>query len=157
MNIVFWQMILAVIENGFLAGVSFDVALVKLPTRKRIGPVAYAQFARGNDLGNGRVVYPVLGVLALILVFAVTVTAWAEHEPAGIMTYLAIASVLTILHSLCTVKAAPIMLSLAKTPDEAGLLTQKLDRFAFWHTFRALLQGATFIVLVWTLVKVVGP
>ena len=51
MNIVFWQMVLAVIENGFLAGVSFDVALVKLPTRRRIGPVAYAQFARGNDLG----------------------------------------------------------------------------------------------------------
>ena len=45
MNIVFWLLVLTVIENGFLAGASFDVALVKLPTRKRIGPVAYAQFA----------------------------------------------------------------------------------------------------------------
>ena len=44
MNIVFWLLVLTVIENGFLAGASFDVALVKLPTRKRIGPVAYAQF-----------------------------------------------------------------------------------------------------------------
>ena len=133
------------------------MALVKLPTRKRIGPVAYAQFARGNDLGNGKIVYPALGVLALILVLAVTVIAWANHEPASIMTLLALAAALTILHSLCTAKAAPIMLSLAKTADEAQLLTEKLSRFALWHTFRAILQGAAFIVLVWTLVKVVGP
>ena len=156
MNIVFWLLVLAVIENGFLAGASFDVALVKLPTRKRIGPVAYAQFARGNDLGNGKIVYPALGVLALILVFAVTVIVWVKHEPSNIMMLLTIAAALSIFHSLCTAQAAPIMLSLAKTPDEAQLLTQKLNRFARWHTLRAMLQGATFIILVWTLVKVVG-
>ena len=72
------------------------------------------------------------------------------------MMLLTIATALSIFHSLCTAKAAPIMLSLAKTPDEAQLLTQKLNRFARWHTFRAMLQGATFIVLVWALVTVVG-
>jgi hypothetical protein len=39
--------------KGLLAGLSVKVALVKLPTRRRIGAVAYAAFARGSDLGNG--------------------------------------------------------------------------------------------------------
>jgi hypothetical protein len=73
------------------------------------------------------------------------------------MILFVIASALTIFHSLCTAKAAPIMLSFAKTPDEANLLTEKLNRFALWHAWRTILQGAAFIVLVWTLVKVVGP
>jgi len=147
-------MILSVIENGILAGASFDVALVKLPTRKHIGSVAYAQFARGNDLGNGKIVYPLLGIFAVILVFGTLLVAWLIHAPIKVITPLVIASVLTIIHSLCTAKAAPIMLSLAKTPDDAKILTKKLDTFSFWHTFRAIFQAATFIVLVWALLSV---
>jgi hypothetical protein len=44
--------------TGLLAGLSFDGALVKLPARHRIGAVAYATYARGNDLDNGLWVYP---------------------------------------------------------------------------------------------------
>ncbi len=154
MDITSWLLVLAVIEGGILAGVSFDVALVKLPTRKRIGAVAYAQFARGNDLGNGKVIYPVLGVLALVLVLATTITAAFKHEPANIMAPLYIATVLAVLHSFCTAKAAPIMLSLAKTPDEPKVLQEKLDRFAFWHGLRAVFQVGAFVVLVWGLVSV---
>jgi hypothetical protein len=40
----------AVVVDGLIAGMSLDAALVKLPARKRIGSVAYARFARGNDL-----------------------------------------------------------------------------------------------------------
>ena len=151
MNISLWLLALTVVEGGIIAGVSFDVALVKLPTRKRIGPVAYAQFARGNDLGNGKVVYPVLGVLVLLLVIATTITAWAKQEPMAVMAPVLIALVFTVLHSLCTAKAAPIMLSLAKTPDDPKVLEPKLDRFAFWHGFRAIFQIAAFVALVWAL------
>jgi len=152
MDITSWLLVLAVIDGGIIAGVSFDVALVKLLTRRRIGPVAYARFARGSDLGNGKVVYPVLGVLTLLLVVAATITAWVKHEPAAVMTPLLLALAFTVLHSLCTAKAAPIMLSLAKAPDESKLLEQKLDRFAFWHSFRAVFQVAAFVALVWVLV-----
>lgn len=156
MDILFWLLVLAVVEGGIIAGVSFDVALVKLPTRKRIGPVAYAHFARGNDLGNGKVVYPILGVLAIALIIATTLVAWARHEPARVMAPLLIAAALTLLHSLCTAKAAPIMLSLAKTPDEPAVLERKLDHFAFWHNFRAVFQMAAFIALVWALVAAIS-
>ncbi len=72
MNMLFWLVVTAVVIHGIIAGVSFDVAAVKLPTRKRIGAIAYAHFARGNDLGNGIVVYPVIAILALLLVAAAT-------------------------------------------------------------------------------------
>ena len=152
MDMTFWLLVLATIEGGILAGVSFDVALVKLPTRKRIGPVAYAQFARGNDLGNGKVVYPALGVLSVLLVLGALLAAWLGHQKAAVTVPLVVAAVLTVLHSLCTAKAAPIMLSLAKTPDDAEVLQRKLDRFALWHGFRATFQVAAFIALVWALV-----
>jgi len=151
-----WLLVLAVIDGGIIAGVSFDVALVKLPTRKRIGPVAYAQFARGNDLGNGKVVYPILGILTLLLVFGVAVMAWAKHEPTAVTTPLFAAVLCTIAHSLCTgLKAAPTMLSLAKTPDEPKILQKKLDSFAYWHGIRTVFQVAAFVVLVWALVQAV--
>lgn len=154
MDITAWLLAIAVIEGGIIAGVSFDVALVKLPTRKRIGPVAYAQFARGNDLGNGKVVYPVLGIVALLLMLVIAIVSWARHEPAAVMVPISAAVVFTVLHSLCTAKAAPVMLSLAKTPDEPKVLEQKLDRFAFWHAFRAVFQVAAFIALLWALIAV---
>lgn len=155
MNLITELLAVATIEAGILAGVSFDVALVKLPTRKRIGSVAYAQFARGNDLGNGKVVYPVLGIVALLLILVTSVVAWAKHEPSVVMVPILVALGFTVLHSLCTAKAAPIMLSLSKTPDESKVLAQKLDHFAFWHGLRAMFQIAAFVMLVWVLVAAV--
>jgi hypothetical protein len=52
-------------------------------------------------------------------------------------------------HFLATSRAAPIMLRVGKTPDEAALLAPLLDRFARWHELRATLQVLTFFVLLW--------
>lgn len=60
MQALFWLVLAAVEVHGLVAGISFDVATVKLPTRKRIGVVAYAQFARSNDMGNGIVTIQLL-------------------------------------------------------------------------------------------------
>ncbi len=61
MSLVVFLIALTRAINGLLAGLNTDTALVKLPARRRIGAVAYATCARGNDLGNGLVVYPLLG------------------------------------------------------------------------------------------------
>jgi hypothetical protein len=142
----------AVVVNGLIAGMSLDAALVKLPARKRIGSVAYTRFARGNDLGNGLIVYPALGVLTGLLVFGAAVLAFATGQPASLMAPLIGASLLTIAHTLCTARAAPIMLSLRDAPDEERVLGAKLDHFAYWNTLRALFQCAAFLALVWALV-----
>ena len=39
--------------NGILAGASLDQSIKQLPSRHRIGPVAYSTYSRASDLGNG--------------------------------------------------------------------------------------------------------
>jgi len=92
LTVVLWLLVLAVVVNGMLAGLSFGVAVVKLPTRRRIGAVAYANFARGNDLGNGLVVYPAIGVLAALLALGATVTALLAKVPQSVLLPLVLAS-----------------------------------------------------------------
>jgi hypothetical protein len=138
--------------NGLLAGMSFDGALVKLPARHRIGAVAYATFARGNDLGNGLWVYPSTAISAAVLTIVTTIVAYTEHAPVALLVPLSIAAVASIGHFLTTSQAAPIMLRIGKTADDEALLAPMLDRFTRWSEVRATLQVLTFFVLLWALV-----
>jgi Zn-dependent protease with chaperone function len=141
---------LAAAANGLLAGVSFEVATVKLPARHRIGSVPYAQFARGADLGNGKAVYPALAIVAALLTFGATIIVyWSGGASALKLLLLALASAGTVLHFATTAKAAPIMLSIGRTPDDERVLADKLDRFARWSSVRAALQGVTFLLVLW--------
>jgi len=151
MNLVTSLIILATAMNGLLSGLNVDTALVKLPARRRIGAVAYATFARGNDLGNGLMVYPLLGVGAALLTLLATALAYVERSPMEVLLLLSLASLLSILHTFATTRAAPVMLSIKDTPDDEAILTAKLDRFARWHTVRATFQVAAFFVLLWAL------
>lgn len=152
MNLVLFLLVLATATNGLLAGLNVDTALVKLPARRRIGAVVYATFARGNDLGNGLVVYPLLGISALFLTVLATAVAVLIRSPMEVVLLLALATLLSLLHTFATTRAAPVMLSLKDTPDDEVLLQAKLDRFAQWHTVRAAFQVLTFFVLLWAMV-----
>jgi len=154
MNLVVSLVVLATAVNGLLAGLNTDTALVKLPTRQRIGPVAYATFARGNDLGNGLVVYPLLGISAVLLTVLATVIVVISHARAEVVLLLSLATLLSVLHTFATTRAAPIMLSLKDASDDAEHLSTKLDRFARWHAVRATLQIVTFFLLLWAIVMV---
>ncbi|MFI5272529.1 MAG: hypothetical protein ACHQ4H_05780 [Ktedonobacterales bacterium] len=138
--------------NGLLAGMSFDGALVKLPARRRIGAVAYATFARGNDLGNGLWVYPSTAIGAALLTIVATIVAVVEHASATLLLPISIATLTSIGHFVATSQAAPVMLRVGKTPDDEAILAPLLDRFARWHALRATLQVLTFFVLLWALV-----
>ncbi len=152
MNLVVFLIALATAVNGLLAGLNTDTALVKLPARWRIGAVAYAAFARGNDLGNGLIFYPLLGVGAALLTVLATALAFTEHSPMELLLPLSLASALSLLHTFATTGAAPVMLSLKNTPGDEAILTAKLDRFARWHAVRATFQVVAFFVLLWALV-----
>jgi hypothetical protein len=134
--------------QGLAAGVCFDVATVKLPTRRRIGPVAYAQFARGNDLGNGLKVYPYLVVGGGALLIALTVAAHFTAQPESLRHPLYVAALAAVGYLAATAKAAPIMWSLRTTPDDPRVLEAKLDRFAFWHAWRTVSQLCAFVALL---------
>ncbi len=154
MNLVTSLITFATVINGLLAGLNVDTALVKLPARRRIGAVAYATFARGNDLGNGLLVYPLLGVGAALLTLLATVIAYIAHSPVEVVLLLTAASLLSLLHTFTTTRAAPVMLSLKDTPDDEAVLSAKLNRFARWHALRATFQVLAFFLLVWALVVV---
>ncbi len=154
MNLVISLMILATAMNGLLSGLNVDTALVKLPARRRIGAVAYATFARGNDLGNGLVVYPLLGVGAALLTLLATALAYAERSPMEVLLLLSLASLLSLLHTFATTRAAPVMLSIKDALDDEAILAAKLDRFARWHAVRATFQVLAFFVLLWVLASV---
>jgi hypothetical protein len=154
MNLVQALTLLATAINGLLAGGSFDTSLVKLPARRRIGNVAYAAFARGNDLGNGLVFYPAIAISAALLVFIATIVSFLDNAPSA---PLAAASVTSVLHFLATAKAAPIMLSLKNTPDDEARLKDKLDQFERWHAVRMVLQVITFLILLCALILAGRP
>ncbi len=151
MNLVIFLIILATAMNGLLSGLNVDTALVKLPVRRRIGAVAYAAFACGNDLGNGLVVYPILGIGAALFTVLAAALAYLEHISMELLLSLSLASLLSLLHTAATTRAAPVMLSIRDTPDDEALLRAKLDRFARWHAVRAAFQVLTFFVLLWAL------
>lgn len=134
--------------QGLAAGICFDVATVKLPTRRRIGPIAYAQFARGNDLGNGLRVYPYLVVGGGALLIALTVVAHVTAQPQSLRYPLYAAALAAVGYLAATGKAAPIMWSLKTTPDDARVLEEKLDRFAFWNMWRTAFQLCAFAALL---------
>jgi len=152
MNLMFFLLVLAAAMNGLLSGLNVDTALVKLPTRRRIGAVAYATFARGNDLGNGLVVYPILGIGSAFFTVLATSIAYLWHFPMELLLLLSLASLLSLLHTAATTRAAPIMLSIKDAPDDEALLRVKLDRFARWHAVRATFQVLTFFILLWAVV-----
>jgi len=136
--------------QGLAAGICFDVATVKLPTRHRIGAAAYANFARGNDLGNGLKVYPPLVVGGGVMLIVLTVVACANGYTA-ILYPLYAASLSAVGYLAATAKAAPIMWSLRTAQDEEQVVKQKLDRFAFWHIWRTAFQLLAFGALLWAL------
>ncbi|HEV2579253.1 MAG TPA: hypothetical protein VGT44_00255 [Ktedonobacteraceae bacterium] len=154
MNLVTSLIALATAINGLLSGLNLDTALVKLPARRRIGAVAYATFARGNDLGNGLVVYPLLGVGAALLTVLATALAYVQLSSMEVLVLLSLASLLSLLHSFATTRAAPVMLSLKEAPDDETILAAQLDRFARWHTVRATFQVLAFFFLLWVLASV---
>jgi hypothetical protein len=144
-------LLLMTFVHGLGAGICFDVATVKLPTRRRIGAIAYANFARGNDLGNGLKVYPFLVAGGGIVLIALTIMARLVGQPPAILHPLYAASLAGAGVLASTAKAAPIMWSLRKTSDEEPVLEQKLDRFAYWHGWRTAFQIAAFVALLWAL------
>lgn len=143
--------ILATATNGLLAGISFDATTVKLPARRRIGNIAYAIFARGNDLGNGLYVYPPLAIVSALLVFLATIITFFSRHSNPFFFLLVITSATSILHFIGTAKAAPVMLSIKNAPNDEKILKAKLDKFERWHAFRALFQIVTFFLLIWVL------
>lgn len=140
-------LIITVLLNGVLSGLSLDKVIVQLPARKRIGVISYAGYARAADLGNGVVFYAVTGVGAAILTIAAAIVALAGDASTATQAMLGVAAGLSVLHSATTAVAAPTMFRVGRSPDTEAALTPLLSRFALASAVRAALQLATFALV----------
>jgi len=151
-DITFILILAAAVVTGLLAGVSLDKAIVQLPARHRMGIVGFAAFSRAADLGNGLIVYPILGISAALLTISAALSTFLQDTSLAHALPLYISALLALLHSVTTARAAPNMLSLRQLTSDEVKLTEMLNRFARWHNLRAILQLLNFIMLVWSAV-----
>lgn len=148
LNFTLILILAATVVTGLLAGISLDKALVQLPARHRMGVVGFSAFSRANDLGNGLVLYPMLGIGAALLTMGAAVAAFLQGSSQVNAWLLYVSVLLALLHSGATARAAPNMLSLRQTSNDEAVLTPIINRFAKWHNVRAILQLLNFLTLV---------
>jgi len=154
MNIDFTFLVtlVATLLTGLLAGASLDKALIQLPARHRIGAAAFAAFSRANDLGNGLIIYPALGIgAALFTLLAAILAAFSGRAFATVLPFY-LAALLAVLHTFTTTPAAPNMLALRQPITDEAALTATFDRFAKWNSIRNALLVLNFVCLIWALV-----
>jgi len=142
----------AMVMTGLLAGASLDKSVVQLPARHRMGVVEFAAFSRANDLGNGLIAYPILGVGSALLTVAAALAAFWQGLVFTNAGPLYLSGLLAVLHTISTTWAAPNMLQLRQPIDDEKTLTLILNRFERWHTVRTVLQILNFITLSWALI-----
>ncbi len=143
--------------DGILAGASLDQSIKQLPARRRIGAIAYSVYARAADLGTGIVWYAALGIGAALLTIVTAIVALVQRVPTSVALPLYLAAAASLAHSFTTSRAAPTMLSqrqIAATVENEPKLKAIFDRFERWQTVRAILQSATFALMLWALAAI---
>jgi hypothetical protein len=149
--------IAAVVSNAAMVGATLDQSFKQLPARHRIGPVAYAAYARAADLAGGVKWYPGLAAVVVVSTGAAMTAGMLDHPDRWRVVALVAVGVGTVAHMLVTARAAPTILSLRRLsdddPDQVGAV---LDRFARLQTLRAGVQVATVAAAVWVLVATVS-
>ncbi len=151
-NLIFILIITATALNGILAGSSLNQSIKQLPSRHRIGMIAYSAYSRASDLGNGILWYAFLGVSAAVLTITTVFVGHFYRLPEYIMVPIYFAGILAVMHSLITIHAAPINFSQRKVIKDQFALERVFNRFEKWQTIRAVLQVLNFIVMLWVLV-----
>jgi len=111
MQTTFWLALSGALAGGLLAGASLDQSVKQLPARHRRGVEAYSEYSLAADLGNGILLYAILGIGASVLAIAAAVVAHLESLPTSVLVSADIAAGLALLHSLSTARAAPTFFS----------------------------------------------
>jgi hypothetical protein len=145
-------LIAAVAANGLLSGASGDQSIKQLPARLRIGPVAYSDYSRAADLGNGIAWYAILGI-GTALLSVVTAAVVFTRQPTGSQVAAAVALIVaTVGHMGLTAIAAPTNIAQRRHVADEPALTRLFNRFERLQTVRWSLNLAALGCVVWLLV-----
>jgi hypothetical protein len=134
--------------EGIRAGAGTFRALIDLPARSRIGPVAFAEFSRATDLSTaGIVFYAFYGFGGAILTGATWLLARRTAAAPSIRRLAAFAFINSFLVLLMTTQAAPLMRRVGSSRD-AAVLADLLGRFTLWTELRILCVDLSFLCIV---------
>lgn len=148
-------LVATVAANGLLSGASGDQSVKQLPARRRIGVLAYSDYSRAGDLGNGIAWYGALGIgAALLSVIAAGVV--LADGPTSAQAAAAWALILTTAgHMGVTAFAAPTNISQRRVIGDEPALTRLFNRFERLQTVRWALNLAALGCAVWALAATV--
>lgn len=148
-------LVASVSVNGLLTGATLDQAIKQLPARKAIGAVAYSDYSRAADLGNGLIWYPVLGIGAAVLSVVTSAVGLAQHAVGAERIALILLIVGSVAHMGSTALAAPTNISQRRAAGDEAALTRIFNRFARLNAIRAALLVATLGIAIWALVEAI--
>ena len=119
------------------------------PAWRETGVVAWADFTRAADLGAGRIVYPAIGLTALLLAVAAAFAYRFDRtlpRAGAAPTYAA--AVLAIAALIVTGRLlARVTLSLVHMPDDPAQLGPLFDSVVQWWDVKALLHTLAFVAI----------
>ncbi len=137
--------------ESILAGAALDQVIVQLPARQKVGTSAYAVYVLATDAANGRVLYPIVGVLSNAMTIGAFVLALWLRAPLLEPTLLGVAAASGVAAFLVTRGAIPAINQLmARGADSAA--GPFVDRLVGSARSRAPLFLLAFACLLATLV-----
>jgi hypothetical protein len=132
--------------------------LVEMPAWRHLGAEAWAAFSRRADLGNGHVMYPLVGIGGTVLILAAAIAfRLSPRRPLSVAIPVYAAALMAICVMLTTTQAAPVMLSLGRIGDDPAALQQAFEGFYRWDSIRAVfgaLEGCAEILALVALLSV---
>ena len=144
-------LILAILISGLLAGGNIDRAFVAMPAWQHVGALAWAEFSRHADLGNGLILYPLESIGGALLTLAAAISFHFDRSAPRAAAVPLYAAVLLLAGGLLvTVQAAPIMLGI-RDVREPATLQHAFEGFWHWGNLRAACQVLAFLAQLATL------
>ena len=128
-----------------------------MPAWQRVGPIAWANFSRQADLGNGEVLYPLFGIGSTVLAVGLAVAYGLNRNAprsAAVPVYLGAAFAIGVM--VATTQAAPQMLSLRHGGNDAAVLQGALDVFQRWQAVRTGCIALGYVSNLWALLCIVS-
>jgi len=143
--------------EGLRAGAGTFRALLDLPARTRVGPLAFADFSRATDLSTvGVIFYVVFGIGGALVTAVAWLIARRGQAATAVRRLLGVSAIASLLILVLTAQAAPLMWRVGSAPPDPALLRSLLDRFTAWTmarivcvdiSFAAVLGALTFFAL----------
>ncbi|HMF32216.1 MAG TPA: hypothetical protein VKK79_12415 [Candidatus Lokiarchaeia archaeon] len=152
MDTNFWALLMVTcVVDGVLGGGSLIKVLVELPARKKMGAVEFAHYGRAADLGNGRYLYPLIGIGGAALTIISMIEGLLLNLQTQVMVPFYVAAGMAIIHTFTTTRAAPNMFKVGRAGESEEVLKPLLDRFTYWSNWRAIFQFGAFLVFLWAI------